>query len=443
MSRLIERIIALENQSVLKKNEICSFLPYRGKTKDLDFESASCRFLSCVLSKEVKRSYTFERFKSDCLDHLREKVSDISVVADIEKMYFTDETVSKTVPEFLLLQSKPSDSSSKHITSLLHEFCRGQKVQVAFDSPANFVERIFLDILTANLRESSTKCAEDCYLPFVSKLFCRDVLFLSNHPDYFLEQIASFIELYVFIYCSQLGANIGNWPAGTQPQSQQLYFILSTEKSSSERSHLVNRGYQYLARPMAEVFPTLSVLEYFNSDERTPKSPLWAYAMALQEATEIQRESAFRSLHGFAERFRDARKLSQTTEAPSDALSAMQQLISYGKRQFLKSVDKERNDYQQKYMNVFDTEVAKNFIEQRGRSGKVLVINQDFVLLLTNLSIGERETIRFHELLVEFQSRGFYFDKSSQQALLAFYERVGNVDRMSDSGDAVYVRNTI
>ena len=88
-------------------------------------------------------------------------------------------------------------------------------------------------------------------------------------------------------------------------------------------------------------------------------------------------------------------------------------------------------------------EVARNFLQLRGRAGKVLVVNQDFVLLLTNLAIGESTSLRFQELIEEFESRGFFFDKKSQQALIRFYERVGNLDRMSDSGDAVYVRNAI
>ena len=70
-------------------------------------------------------------------------------------------------------------------------------------------------------------------------------------------------------------------------------------------------------------------------------------------------------------------------------------------------------------------------------------LHQDFILLLTNLAIAERTSVRFQALLEEFQARGFWFDKSSQQALITFFERVGNVDRMSDSGDAVYVRSTI
>jgi len=59
------------------------------------------------------------------------------------------------------------------------------------------------------------------------------------------------------------------------------------------------------------------------------------------------------------------------------------------------------------------------------------------------LAIGENGKLRFHELLKEFEARGIYFDMQTQQSLIQFYERVGNVERMSDSGDAVYVRKTV
>ncbi|XQF94097.1 DNA phosphorothioation-dependent restriction protein DptG (plasmid) [Pseudoalteromonas espejiana] len=32
------------------------------------------------------------------------------------------------------------------------------------------------------------------------------------------------------------------------------------------------------------------------------------------------------------------------------------------------------------------------------------------------------------------------FDKSSEECLIDLFERMGNVERMSDSGDAVYVK---
>jgi DNA phosphorothioation-dependent restriction protein DptG len=333
------------------------------------------------------------------------------------------------------------NASTKHLISLFLGFCRGRSTQIKFDSGTNFIERIFLDILNSNLREASDEESDECYLPFVAESFYRDVEFLSGHPDYFLEQLSSCIELYTFIYCTQLGLNIRNWTDGKPPESVPLYFILDTEKASSERSNLVNFGYQSVARPMAEVFPILSMLEHFNNDVKFPKAPLWAFANAVRNASEQHQQTALAALSDFAEVFRQKRALPAFPEAPTCAIDAMQQIVGYGIKQFAEGTGRFR--VQMQYMEVFDKEVAKNFIQARGRAGKVLVINQDFVLLLTNLSIGGRKSLRFQELLAEFRSRGFWLDKSSQQALINFYERVGNVDRMSDSGDAVYVRNTI
>ena len=143
----------------------------------------------------------------------------------------------------------------------------------------------------------------------------------------------------------------------------------------------------------------------------------------------------------FAERFREARKLKPVSPNGDSPIDALGVLFKYAIQQF--GVGTGRNRVQNQYMEVFEKRVAKSFLQRRGRAGNVLVLNQDFVLLLTNLAVGDRKSLRFQEVLRELENRGFYFDKKSQQALIRFYERVGNVDRLSDSGDAVYVRNTI
>ncbi|WP_320408131.1 DNA phosphorothioation-dependent restriction protein DptG [Acinetobacter sp. 105-3] len=70
-------------------------------------------------------------------------------------------------------------------------------------------------------------------------------------------------------------------------------------------------------------------------------------------------------------------------------------------------------------------------------------MQQSHLLLLTNLVIGKREKIRLYELIKELERRGIFFDKESRKALVEFYERLGNVEKMSDSGDAIYVKKTI
>ena len=101
-----------------------------------------------------------------------------------------------------------------------------------------------------------------------------------------------------------------------------------------------------------------------------------------------------------------------------------------------------RDEINGKYAKALK-ELCSDFIQSRGRSGRVLVLNQDQLMLLTNISIGNKDKLLMNDLMREFERRGFYLDKQSQQALVDFYERMGNVARMSDSGDAVYVRKTV
>src|SRR5690606_34688850 len=87
--------------------------------------------------------------------------------------------------------------------------------------------------------------------------------------------------------------------------------------------------------------------------------------------------------------------------------------------------------------------ILNPFTQRRGSAGNIFVLNQENLLLLTNLVIGNRDKLRLYEILKEFEKRGIYFDKESCQALVEFYERLGNVEKMSDSGDAIYVKKTI
>ena len=67
------------------------------------------------------------------------------------------------------------------------------------------------------------------------------------------------------------------------------------------------------------------------------------------------------------------------------------------------------------------------------------------LLLLTNLIIsGSSESqLLIDDVIEGFKERGIWLDIQSKKALLKFYENVGNIEKLSDSGDAVYVKTTI
>ena len=439
---LIAQLTALKEIEPDSRNVLNSFLPYRKGAKEFEFNAVGGVVLSGLLGQQVKKNFTFDKYRKLCLERLSTKLSDDSALVDLEEMYFENRTIVQSAPEFLLLEAKGGNASTKHLSRTFRSFLAGKTTTIKFKSASNFIEKLFLDVLNSNLVKSELAADESCYMPFVAKQFEKDVSFLAGHPDYMLEQIGNCIELYAFIYCSQLGSNIKNWRDGSEPKSRPLYFILDNEKASAERIKIQNEGYRSLRQPMPDVFPILSMLEYLNKN--APRAmPLWAFASDVGSATSVDQEKASAAILDFAERFRTShkRKLNLIEPKGRSPIDALDVLFKYAIQQF--AVGTGRNRVQNQYMEAFEKRVAKNFLQRRGRAGNVLVLNQDFVLLLTNLAVGDQKNMRFQEVLVEFNKRGFYFDKKSQQALIRFYERVGNVDRLSDSGDAVYVRNTI
>jgi DNA phosphorothioation-dependent restriction protein DptG len=191
-------------------------------------------------------------------------------------------------------------------------------------------------------------------------------------------------------------------------------------------------------------FPVLSMIEYLNQpqNKKAFKYPLWKIYRHIEGLSESERIHVKKSIEIFCDEYRKNRRLSEIDEYPTDIGSMIGVLTDTAKEIFSK---RRPNQFtvNSKFVNAFENEIAQHFIQVRGRSGRVLTISQDYLLLLTNLTIGEREQIQFQELLSAFRKRGVWFDRQSEQAIIKFLERIGNVERMSDSGDAVYVRKTL
>ena len=185
------------------------------------------------------------------------------------------------------------------------------------------------------------------------------------------------------------------------------------------------------------LFPVLSALEVLQFGDK--KRPLWQIYSDVENSSE--KDEVFIRLKKYVEDFTADRRLRMRT-SPENIEQVFRQIEEIAIEQFEDSKT-ERASVNKKYVKELEDKICSDFIQSRGRSGRVLVLNQDYLLLMTNLAIGVRPKLRLHELLIEFEQRGFYVDNQTKQALVAFYERMGNVERMSDSGDAVYVLKTV
>lgn len=435
--------MSLGKELEVTNNKLTTYFPIRTKDerKDFDWDSVLGLVVSEVYGKQLIDK-DFSRFESQCEEALRKRLDEPAFWSTIREMYFDHQDVLKIAPEFLLFKSEQAEDN-KHNQRIGEMFANmlGDSPRMSLTSiKLNFLERIIYETFVTkalkpedSLRKREKK--EDVFLPFLSECFTKDLCFLSSRPRYLLDQFSSFLKLYGFLYTSQLAHNLVNWDQG-EPRSIPSYLILDIEKASQERREVRDYGYKQLYKHAHLIFPYLSMSEMLQAGNEVI-NPLWRLAQEIRES-----DFYVVSLNKFAKDFLDNRQLNIEVVDKESPVEALRQVLKLSIEQF-RSGKKNKDDINTNYAKATLKLFCSDFIQHRGSAGATLVINQDYLLLLTNLVVGFKEKLRFNELVKDFETRGIYFDKQSQAELVQFYERIGNVERMSDSGDAVYVRKTV
>ncbi|EGR1107451.1 DNA phosphorothioation-dependent restriction protein DptG [Vibrio fluvialis] len=425
------------------KNTLNSYIPIRTQGNDFDWSSVVGLVLRGLLRKKIEK-YNYLEFTADCKANLQSKLGEEDFWDVLEDMYFTNQDIFSVSPEFLLFKSQKSEckAGDLRVASLFINLLNGRQIE-QFDANLNFIEQELLETLRSKTKPDTDKslCASEApYLPYMAEAFKRDLEFLTTHPKYLLDEFEQFLAFYGFAYTAQLSLSLSDWKNGQAPTAKPLYFIMDHERASNERIHVKKHGYKLFSESSFKLFPILSMLENLQPSPDKMKKPLWQLARDIENS---KRSDLAEQIKNYALMFRANRKLD--TEIPGDAVTAIDWLeyaLKLAEEQF-RDPKTDRPGTIKKYIKAVEDYMATDFVQARGRSGRVLVLTQDHVILLTNLVVGKEEKLRFHELTLGFQERGIFVDKQTEQELIKFYERIGNVERMSDSGDAVYVRKTI
>lgn len=428
-------------------NQLDSYLPVRNKNNNINWQIVTGLVLSYALKRKFD-GYNIEQFREDCKTHLQTLIDEPAFWPVLERMYFSSQDIFRVSPLFLLFHAQfdaekinAGSMADKRLGTLFANLMRGFSLHYPIQDKLNFIEQQMLNKLNEKVKVlgEGPFAEEQPYLPYMVTCFQSDLAFLADHPQYLLQELTNTLRLYAFSWCAQLALNLDNWRDG-EPQSKSLFFILDTEKASSERDQIKRFGYKWFASQSEKLFPILSALEVLQWGKGSKKRPLWqVYQDALNDSGPDSQ--TLNNLNNYLQDFIEDRQLPARDRA-TNLEDAFKQLLSVAVEQF-QGKKSERASVNRKYINELENQICTDFIQVRGRAGKVLVLNQDRLLLLTNLTIGKSKKLRLHELLSGFKQRGFYLDNQSTQMLVAFYERMGNVERMSDSGDAVYVRKTV
>lgn len=431
----------------VRNNAVDSYLPVRNSNNNIDWKIVTGLVLSYALKHRID-AYDFVQFRNDCKADLQDVLEDQEFWSVLEKMYFTNYDIFRVSPLFLLFHAQFSEekinvgsTADKRLAILFSNLIGGFSLSYPIQDKLNFIEQKMMSKLGENINPFFGRgpfTEEQPYLPYMVECFQSDLSFLAEHPKYLLQELTNTLRLYAFSWCAQLALNIDNWKNGV-PKSKSLFFILDSEKASSERDMLKRYGYKLFSSQCEKLFPMLSALEVLQWEKGQRKRPLWQVYHDILNYSDPSSQ-ILNELNRYLSEFIDNRKL-KSREQATNLENAFDQFFTVALEQFQDK--KDRATVNRKYINELENEICTGFIQVRGRAGKVLVLNQDRLLLLTNLTVGKNDKLRLHELLRGFEQRGFYLDNQSAQTLVAFYERMGNIERMSDSGDAVYVRKTV
>lgn len=430
-----------QSDKVASINSLNSYFPIRTNEKQFDWDAVIGLLLQGVLRKKIGK-YTIDLFEADCHEVFEEKLGEEEFWGVLREMYFEKKDIFRTSPEMLLFKAHKDECSSvdERVARMFANLLMNLQIQ-SFNTKSNFIEREFLSVLNEKLEDGKLEPQTEVpYLPELTHAFREDFKFLSKRPKYLQSEFENFLSLYAFTYTAQLSLSLPDWRTGKEPVAKPLYFIMDHERASKERTHIKNHGYQLISESFIRIFPMLTMLEMLQpckGGEETLKVPLWEISRRIQDSNYENLEDRLKK---FAYAFRTKRGLNVEMKSADSALDWLGNALYLAEAQF-KSGGKRGLD--EKYASSIEKIMAAPFIQSRGRSGRVLVLNQDYIILLTNLVVGEKDKLRFHELITAFEQRGIFVDKQTEQELIKFYERIGNVERMSDSGDAVYVRKTI
>lgn len=445
----MESIISIENlKADIGDNIPSEYLPVKTNYNECNWDIVAGYFIGFAYGLELKK-YSVQDFEADCKKNFLNYQISEKYFSVIRKAFFENNNYLKLGPINLLLHTQNEDpakvkvnSASKKVAMSLLTLLGRFDGEMSDKQSEHFISELITSTLKKKLNSKRYNDQALTYLPYLQDKFAHDFKFLASKPSYMLENIASFLSIYSFLYVSQIALNLKDWRQGA-PKNRPLFFVIDTEKVSAERTKVIDSGWKSFAQASQNLFPLLSTLQLIQA--KTARKPLWQIFQELQQLDDSQQIECIQTLDSYCERFVSARNLKKSASKSESLENAFEQLLDLALAQFDKNyADPSTTRYQanEKLVSALKEYTAKGFVKAKGRIGNILVLNQDHLLLLTNVIIGDEKQLRFNELLEELKLRGIFFDETSEERLIEFYERIGNVERMSDSGDDLYVRQT-
>lgn len=290
----------------------------------------------------------------------------------------------------------------------------------------NIYEELIINNLP-ELPELDTKYPNiHVYNKEILPVFNRDLNILIKNENMFFNNIGLFFSYYYFQYIIQELFNL----VKKNRMIFKSYFAFSKEKVSSGRD-CVKYGYKKIQELSKDTLLNCDLVDYLNilidSDRYFPYSEI-------MNNKDISTELKY-NLYQYNKNYAEIKKLNYKE------VYELEDLVLQLKENLKQTnISKETTS---RYRKTFDEFSNLTFIKRRGRYGYILNANEELIVMFVNIIIGDKNKILLRDLFLELEKRGLYFDKSSKNEIIKYFERINILEKLSDSGDAQYVRSIL
>ncbi|WP_139490099.1 DNA phosphorothioation-dependent restriction protein DptG [Brevibacillus dissolubilis] len=429
------------------------FLPYTTKKKGVnyqpDFIEVMGEFSRLVECKASAGRIDIDSFFEQILG--RVDLEEGATLSDFKKLlktlFFSEERLHLFHPK-VLSYMETIESENKKLALFLYQVLNASLVSMHGSrnhEPKDVLTRLVFDSLPQLQDGKKEDIKYQCVVPEVSDLFAYDFNWLSKNPQLFVESIGRLLTYYYFFYVTQFALHCFEM-FQLEQSIVPVYFTLDWENLSQSRVGY-ERGWNHIEKVVSDLFSHVNTLKMLSLTDSTSIS-LLSYQDIKKQIDDLypdEREELYgqlnRVLNDYKETVTDVRweevVLSHANHQDKllDKISEIHKIIRY---QFKKT---RRKSEDQNYYRWFTQFCGGVFLKNRGRLGKALNLNADYLLFLTKLIMKDEPRIRLVTLFEEFKRRGIIFDRDSEQALIEYFEGINILVKKSDSGDALYVKS--
>lgn len=436
------------------------FLPYTTKFKETqyNFREVVGEFVRLVGRKKLPEVVDAEKLLSNVSDSISfGQPNQRGEFKQMVKTLFLDDNEQLYLfhPQ-TLYYINTVDNENKKLALFLCNVLWSQREAWSVDTTTQNESDLMSTLLFRSLPElinsNDIKKSYAVMLPEISELFFRDFQWLSTKNDLFTQQIEKIISYYYFFYVTQFAIRSEALFNSVEQAIRPIYFTFEEEERLSKTRVSYEYGWKNLEKSIGRIFSHVNLLKMLNFTTSENKEGKVNIPLSYQEIAFCIREMSAEeqvTLEQEIDLLIEEYKLKLSGECnwmlmgtfperyDLPALNKIDQLFRMIDYQFNQtSRTKNYNEYRQWFVHF----CQKTFLKSRGRSGKMLILDTDYLLFLTKLMIKDENKIRLRKLFEEFEVRGMIFDRDTQTAIVDYFEKLNLLEKKSDSGDAIYVK---